>query len=484
MYRHRIIHLLAVIALILPAVCKAAAGEEATLPEGDNRSERGGPALDNSEAAATVSRYQDRISALETEHGAYHPRLAEELTGLGQALSSAGRHGQAAEAFERGLQISRINSGLHSFDQLPYLENLIRENKASGNWEELNENYQYLFWVHLRNYGDDDPRLVPVIDRITHSQIEIFNASPGLFTAKTLRRRKEMIEMAIGIIEDNYGENDPRLITMLNKLALTNYYIALQTREFGTYRYYNGYIGSIGHDDMFTTTYIPQVINTPSGPVVTYRQVSVPNMNSDAYLTREQARMFDRIDQTQREGLAALNRIETIHEHNPDLPLYSRAAAIVHQGDWRLLYGTGNGIIKYKHAYELLTDSGEGEKYIDWLFGKPRPLPALDHPPEEEIPGSTGNKPPLDESNEGDEPVASYIEVTFNVSEAGRVRNVEIISLPQGVDKSAARTIRRYLTNKRFRPRLEDGQPVMTTDVNIKYAVNEHGRLTSISGSR
>jgi len=424
-------------------------------------------------ARDAISRYQERLTEQQSMYGASDPRLAETLLGLGLAYRAASDHEEAADAFRNALQITRINHGLHSLDQLPYLQRLIEENTTLGRWEDVNNNYYYLYWVYRRNYGDDDPRLLPVIDQVTRAQVQAFNASPELFSGADLRDREALVNKAVQIIETHYGENDPRLIQPLQRIAMHQYYTALQTGRMSDYRHYKSYMRGVSSDDLFTSMVVPVVTNVGGQVTVRYEEIKVPRSGSNAYLPREVAREFKRIDTTERKGRQALERIKAILEREPDASPYARAVAIIHEGDWQLLYDSGRGWRKYERAWALLSQTEQAEQYIDMLFGRPRSLPARDPLPAErqESGGSeaTDSAPP---AGDGD------IEIIFDVSAGGRSTNIRVGALSPGVEKATAVNLKWYIGALRFRPRIENGKPVMTHDVKLKYSVDARGRIT------
>jgi tetratricopeptide (TPR) repeat protein len=420
------------------------------------------------QARDSVTRYEDDVTALQSQYGASDPRLGEALLGLGLAYRGAGRHEDAAAAFKQSLHVIRMNDGLHSLVQLPYLKRLIEENTALGRWKEVNKNYNYQYWVYKRNYGDNDPRLLPVIDRITRSQIDIYNADPDAFTAANLGKRGKMLAKAVHIIETHYGKNDPSLVAVLNRVAMNQYYLALQTGSMHDYRSYKQYMQRARGEDLFTKISIPVPVSAGGMVVgVRYQEISVPKTHSPAYLSDHMARAFDDIDAARREGGLTLARIQAISEQDPQASVYARALAITHQGDWQLLYENGRGWNKYRQAYELLRQSADGTGYIDYLFGQPRPLPAMERENED------GPMPARDRAPAP----GTFVEASFEVLPTGHSRHVQITQAPPGVNASVTRYIKWFISTMRFRPRLEDGQPVTTRDVSIKYVVDDHGRI-------
>lgn len=417
-----------------------------------------------------IMRYEDEVKTLQSQFGASDPRLGEILLGLGLAYRHANRHEEAASAFKQGLHIMRINEGLYSLVQLPYLERLIEENTTLGKWKKVNKNYNYLFWVYKRIYGDDDTRLLPVIDRITRSQINIYNADPESFSAANLKKREKMLNKAVQIIETHYGRTDMRLVAALNRVALNQYYLALQSGSMAEYRNYKELMRNAHSGDMFTHIRIPVPLYVNGTVVgVTYREIAVPKTRSSAYLSDRKAQIFKNIDAAKREGRLALARIQAITEQNPQASVYDRALALIHEGDWELLYEDGYGRSKYRQAYELLRQFPEGAAYIDYQFGQPRPLPALEQPQE------NGKQQARDQATAA----GTVIEASFDVLPSGRSRRVHITWTRPGLDTSLSSYIKRYVTGIRFRPRLEDGQPVTTRDVKIKYVVDKLDHITA-----
>jgi len=450
--------------LLLNAACVTAADEART----------GAPAPDAVGARAAISRYRDEIYSLQSQYGASDPRLGEARLGLGLAYRAAGKHGDAAAAFKNALYNVRINHGLESLDQLPCLNRLIEENITLGRWKRLNNNYLYLYWLYKRHYGDDDPHLLAVINRVTRAQTRIFNAQPELFNSTSLRQREAMFNKAVAIIESHYGKEDPRLLAALYRAALNEYYAALQTGKLRAYIAYKNYIRGASSNDLFTHVSVPVVHYDMSGhPRVSYEVMAVPNPSSRANLTRQTAQTFKQIDVTEQKGRKSLQRIQHILDQQPHASPYARAVAIIHEGDWQLLFANGHGRREYDRAWRLLQQADNGPAYLEQLFGRPHPLPASDPLDAATALGHRASGGGTTQS------AAATISVHMDVTAGGQAINIRIGDLPGGVTNNTVRHLKWYLAGVRFRPRLEDGKPVMAHDVNLKYAVNDEGRITA-----
>jgi len=239
------------------------------------------------EAKRTILQYQAMITEMEQAHGAYHDQLSQELLGLGLSYRNQGQHGEAISVFKRSLHINRINQGLHNSNQLPILDLIIETNTALSDWEALDQNYHYLYWVNLRNFGENDPRLLPIIDKVGRWHINAYQLQSEGKNLSHLLDANYLYNIAIRIIEAHYGQTDPRLINALYGVALTNYELAT----------------NISSSDSFKTTGVSFGRGDRRGRLIKEEEA-------------RQALIFD----SYRKGKKAIQRIVNIHMNNPQLP--------------------------------------------------------------------------------------------------------------------------------------------------------------------
>jgi len=155
-----------------------------------------------------------------------------------------------------------------------------------------------------------------------------------------------------------------------------------------------------------------------------------------------------------------MSRIVDIHASNPILPVDTHAMALTHLGDWFLLFNKRNSAREtYEKAYQLLKEDGMPQEEIDKLFGQPRTLPAIRLP-----------NPRRDDLMPEDPP---YVLASFDVSPSGKARNIEIIESSPEDNVSYKRRAKRSIANTKFRPRYEDGKPVLTTGVSLRYVFTD-----------
>ncbi|MBE9540258.1 MAG: tetratricopeptide repeat protein, partial [Proteobacteria bacterium] len=107
----------------------------------------------SSGALKSEKAYRRQLDSVESTGGPYAYELAEPLLGLGRYHASNGRYGKARDLFRRALHNVRLNDGLYSELQTPYVRALLDTIRLSGDLNALDDRYNYFF----RLYGSGQP---------------------------------------------------------------------------------------------------------------------------------------------------------------------------------------------------------------------------------------------------------------------------------------------------------------------------------------
>lgn len=381
----------------------------------------------SAEDKKTIQYYEELIRELESSGGVYQNQLAEVLSSLGTTYQSLGLHVDAIEVFQRSLHIARVNGGLYGLNQLPMLEKLIESNTELKDWEALNKNHHNLYWVSKRHYGDNNPALLSLIDRIGRWHLKAYELEPGSQSFSHLVNAEQMYNKSVGIIQLHSGAHDLRLINALYGIALTNFQIAAQVSSAENF------------DDI---------------------RAGYRDSTQTRRLLQEQRARQDLIMQSYAKGKQAMMNIVDIHANNPILPIETQAMAMTHLGDWYLLFNKRNSAAEtYESAYQLMQNDGMAQEKIDNLFGRPRTLPAIRLPVQNEKEMLPENPP--------------YVLASFDVSPSGKAQNIEILESRPIDNISHLRRAKRSIAGTKFRPRYVDGKPVVTTGVNLRYVFTD-----------
>lgn len=361
--------------------------------------------------------YQTEIDRVELEQGAYGSLLSEHLVGLGLTHQKQGQHEEAIEAFKRAMHINRINEGLYSLGQVPMLERMIESHIAKGQWEKANDRHHYLFWLHKRNFGASDPRMLPVIDKLSNWHLNSYALDMGSGLLNHLVSAHKLYNLAVNIIDSNYGQHDLRLINALKGLTVSNYYLA-------TYK------------------------KSEAKPAFQVKTGADP---SEA---EAKAQLEQYINNSYNSGKRAIRRMVNVYANNPESPPWAEAKAKVELGDWYLLFNKWQSAMNmYQESHDSLIASNINQKEVDALFGYPVALPDL----------------PLIDSTVVKDEEQSYVLVSFNVTPYGRVTNVKILDSKPQKNVRMRSQVRKALKVAKFRPRFENGAPALTENVTHRY---------------
>lgn len=360
-----------------------------------------------------VDNYRARIEEMEAEQGAYGAGIDEQLLGLATALQKAGAHEEAIGEFRRAMLINRVNEGLYSLNQVPMIERMIDSQIALQQWEDADDNQQYLFWLHARNYGEKDPRMLPVINNLSRWHLQSYVEEKGATLFEHLISAANLYTLAVDIITQNFGANDLRLVEALRGLKATNYYLATYKGE-------------------------PQeaiVVNTSfgGGNGMDPQRSKLDHYRMNSFSS----------------GKNAIARIVDVYHKNPQSPPAASAKAKVELGDWYMMFNKWHSAREtYGEAYQALWDNGATNREIEDIFGRPAALPAL---------------PMLEEDREA--LAHSYVTVSYDVTAFGKARNIRILNARPESTVSIRSRVRNVLKRAKFRPRFEDGEPVDTTGI-------------------
>jgi len=428
----------------------------------------------------TISRYTEEVSRLERENGAYNNDLTEELISLGRAYSNAGNHAEALKVYQRALHINRINTGLHNLEQLTILELVIEANTALQNYAKLTDNYAYMLWVYNRNFGGQDPRLLPVYDRIANWHLDAFEKTEFPESLTHLVIAANLFDKALETVKLTKGINDPDMIKPLYGIVHANFKLIEPY----------GYIRDI---DMITGNRAMPVpllpsnfsTNVDNGSMMRNRFID-QNYNRDnlSRVLEEEENTISLIQNSYKSGRGALERIIDIHLKNPGLPRKSLAYALTHMGDWYQRFSKRDASTRYyQQAYALLTEISAGPEVIQELFGRPVSLDSLNVPHLLEV-GMLNALAPQDMSEKSDLDIEQkmtsnnlkdvyYVVAEFDVTAYGSIRNLDFIGSNPVDDIRFRRMARDRITTTPFRPRMEDGKPIATENVKMYYTFEE-----------
>ncbi len=375
--------------------------------------------------SASIRQYNGAVTDIELDGGAWDGGLVEELASLGRLQQQQGNHLGAIETLDRAIHVNRINSGLYTLEQIPVVEQLIQSYMALGDWEQADIYNNYLYHVQQKAYGVDDPRLIPVLDRLATWNIQAFKIGYGDLLGVRLRQSQIMFNAAARMVHMHFGKTDERFVNYQRNIANSAYLVAR-------------------NPDLMMEVDRPEHRSM--------QQVLAHKLNEQR---RVQPAGF-------RTGERALIEIAMFYQEQGENS-YALAEAITHLADWYLMFGRRRSTLEnYKIAWDMLQELENSEELTERLFGNVAPLPSF---------GSTIEAPDaLYRNEDGSEALNfDYADLTFDIMANGLVRNVESISEETEENQAQLGKLRMRVRSMRFRPLVIDGEPQRSNENHFRY---------------
>ncbi|PCJ25463.1 MAG: hypothetical protein COA96_07465 [SAR86 cluster bacterium] len=373
----------------------------------------------------SISQYNTTVVNIESVGGVWDRGLAQELMSLGGLQQQQGDHAQAIDSFSRAIHISRINSGLHTLEQIPVIEKMIQSQMVLGNWEDADIYNNYLFYVQQKAYGRDDPRLIPVLGKLATWNIQAFNIGYGELLGIRLRDAQIMFSAAAQMVGVHFGKNDERFVGYLRNIANSSYLLSANQE-------------------------LMQEIDRPE-----YRTA--------------QSMLIDKLNQREavlplgfQSGEKALRDIVDFYSDSNSSP-YDLAEALTNLGDWYLIFKQRRLAEEYyMGAWMILETEENSEELLQRLFGQVVPLPTFV--------ASIDNPASIYRTNsESDEMNGDFADLMFDVTAAGLVRNVTVISEQTVENSSHHNRLRTEIRRSIYRPVIVDGEPKRSNGNTFRY---------------
>ena len=373
----------------------------------------------------SIRQYSSVVVDIENSGGAWDRGLSEELISLGELQQQQGDHLLAIETFNRAIHVNRINSGLHTLEQIPAIERMIQSHLVMGDWEQADIYNNYLFYVQQKAFGQNDPRLIPVLDKLATWNIQAFNIGYGEFLGMRLREAQIMFVAAARMVGTHFGNRDERRVDYLRNSANSSYLLSM-------------------NQELLTEINQPEFRSTQSilmAKVNENRSVLPPGFKS---------------------GEQALREIVEYYGEKGDAP-YELAEAIANLADWHLLFGRQKQANDfYRVAWQGLQEQENSEELTDRLFGEVVPLPTFAK--------SVDNPASVYQTNsESDALNHDFADVMFDVTASGLVRNAKMVSEETIENSRHLSRLRSIIRDTYFRPLIVEGKPQRSEGNYFRY---------------
>jgi len=354
----------------------------------------------------SITDYMEAIDNSEGQFGAYATELSELYLGLGNALYAGEEYTEALNAFQKGMQIERVNYGLSSLSQSPYLFSIADTERYLGNWDKSQQALERVYTINSNNYGEVDVRMLGVLDKILEWYMDSYKDRRPKGGYANLVISERIAQRMYEILNKDMSLDDPEAPDRFRRLGYLQHVIAVHLKEHGEPSESGLSIsmsGSSGRPNKATTSHL--------------------------HFLR---------------GKLALEKVIASVIQQPNSTETDQALAIAELGDWYLVFGQkSKATAAYQLALDVLETSEDPQQTREDLFGLPRMIEF-----------SMTKSPPM---AAGDQPTESQLELAMTISTYGVPNNIEVVNPPESLSKEALRDIRRDTRGKRFRPKLVNG---------------------------
>ena len=113
------------------------------------------------ENAAALEKAVPLLEEVESEYGFYHKYLVEPLVLIGDAYLGLGQAPDALQAYDRAIQIERMQTGFLSIEQQPIVRKAAAAHLMNGDFRSANRMHEKAYELARSHYGEGNLELLP-----------------------------------------------------------------------------------------------------------------------------------------------------------------------------------------------------------------------------------------------------------------------------------------------------------------------------------
>lgn len=406
------------------------------------------------------------LQSLEVEVSNTDPRLAEPLFQLAREFRDSGRYADAHAALDRGQQIIRMNEGLYTQAQIPYIQEKIDNYADWQQWGDARTLQDHLLWLHRSKTRYITADLIADFMKLSRLHLRGISEDSLEFQAFHFRRASAANWLALAAGERLWGSLDTKLVPILYELVKQHHLQAEAIAMGGR-----------------TSYELRQIV--PGADLVRDRSV----MRAMFYQT----------------GRRLLSQIREIYAEATPVNLEAVAMANLYLADWDVVFDNPRPALRsYEVAYRNLALADVDQLQRERFFASPSLLPekafyaSLQEAEQARVPDIAGEISHLDNAQaslyfaewspsfphvrapyqqHGSQLDSNFALFSFNLSGVtemsrwlnrdsvqtfGELLDVTLLKPDVPASSGMEEEFRRRLERLHFRPRLENGLPIET----------------------
>lgn len=299
------------------------------------------------EALRELELYESDLHRLEAD-GVYHePQLVEPLSRIADRYMELDRFAEAHATLDRAQQIVRIEEGLYTKNQLPFLHKKIQNFINSGNWREARKLQDHTIWFYLNKYTRPDQVMMRGLMDLSYVHMRGITEDLAENQGYHYLRAAFSSRVALVVAERIWPRHEQRKAALIYEQMRIMYLQASAINKGGT---------------------VGQSLRTTGGNSA----VAANGYATQRIMSPERA-----LNMLRSNGVNFLERMRQIYSGEEEREV-SEALAMVrlYQADWYLLFDRKiRALQNYREAWEMMLQAGVPREDMRRLFAKPVLLP-------------------------------------------------------------------------------------------------------------
>lgn len=164
----------------------------------------------------------DQIQLLKESEDAFSERLGESYLSYGRVLMQAGRTDEARKMLVNALHITKINNGVNAIEQRPILRELFELNFALSNFEDTEDNLQHIIWLEKKTPDNRDNYSYDLVVRLGNFFLDQYLNEPSISELSLHRLNKSTKYLSYAL--NRYGDRPlSEVLLPYGELALAHH---------------------------------------------------------------------------------------------------------------------------------------------------------------------------------------------------------------------------------------------------------------------
>lgn len=363
--------------------------------------------------------------------GQYSPMLVTSLSQLGVLHYQTQRYADSLDMLRRAQHIAHRNDGVYTLKQLSIVDWITQVNLATEQFLAADLQQRFAYRINVSNYGESDQRMIPAMSKLGN----------WLRDTGQYRQALTIYHKALAVTETSLGDMDLKLVSQLRAISATLYLQGRCCADEPLHRALDIVVhepSTDAADELAAIMHLADMslLTSKAGKAKKYYKRAWNMLASEDRINEEAERLFAA---PTRLGVSRVSDVVSAYRQAERRRPQSAFVKVIVPAQ----SNSGGVSFSFKRS----------ERRPRGLIGKPL---ALCYPQVLDL-VKLGSKEDLSEY---------YMDLDFSVSQEGKVANIALVE--SNTPSRLSRYVKNILRLTRFRPRLQEGEPVVTDNISLR----------------